>query len=171
MQSEFDVIWKCQKQFYPDIFTDAFYESISGKGMRATSAAFWITYKFNTADIKDIDDNLKNQFTYQYNLRDKKKLQAYKWRSDAVSKQLSKEQAAYVITEINSNINNSSGYLGDISDRSKELYFNKETIGQYLYRQLKKTGMQGSKVRCFTDRIIWMNLKKYGRHRLSFTHS
>ena len=55
-----------------------------------------------------------------------------------MSKQLSKEQAAYVITEINSNINNSSGYLGDISDRSKELYFNKETIGQYLYRQLKK---------------------------------
>src|SRR5690606_10370482 len=59
------------------------------------------------------------------------------WRSEAISKQLEKEEVAYVITEINNNLNNSSGYLGAISDRSKELYFNKETVGQYLYRQLK----------------------------------
>src|SRR5690606_11194353 len=38
--------------------------------------------------------------------------------------------------EINNNLNNSSGYLGAISDRSKELYFNKQTAGQYLYQQL-----------------------------------
>ena len=42
-----------------------------------------------------------------------------------------------MITEINNNLNQSSGYLGAISDRSKELYFNKETVGQYLYKQLK----------------------------------
>jgi CRISPR-associated endonuclease Csn1 len=45
---------------------------------------------------------------------------------------------AYVITDINNNINQSSGYLGAISDRSKELFFNKETVGQCLYRKLKK---------------------------------
>jgi CRISPR-associated endonuclease Csn1 len=66
----------------------------------------------------------------------KRELQAYEWRSKAISEKLEKEEAAYVITEINNNLNNSSGYLGAISDRSKELYFNKETVGQYLYRQL-----------------------------------
>jgi CRISPR-associated endonuclease Csn1 len=68
----------------------------------------------------------------------KRNLKAYEWRSKAISEKLEKEEAAYVITEINNNLNNSSGYLGAISDRSKELYFNKETVGQYLYRQLKR---------------------------------
>ena len=58
-------------------------------------------------------------------------------RCAAIDKQLSKEEVAYVVTDINSNINNSSGYLGAISDRSKELYFNKITVGQFLYNQLK----------------------------------
>lgn len=47
------------------------------------------------------------------------------------------ESLAVVLQEINSNLNNSSGYLGAISDRSKELYFNNETVGEYLYQQLK----------------------------------
>src|SRR5690554_4649166 len=138
LQAEFDKVWNFQKQFYPEIFTDEFYKELQGKGQRATSAMFWKKYQFNTADLKNIDENLKNERTVKLNLRDKKKLQAYKWRSDAVSKQLEKEKAAYVITEINNNLNNSSGYLGAISDRSKELYFNKETVGQNLYNQLKE---------------------------------
>lgn len=137
LQSELDNVWNKQKEFYPEIFTDDFYNNLKGKGQRATSAAFWGTYGFNTADIKDLEDDLKNERTIKLNNRDKKKLQAYKWRSDAVTKQLSKEEAAYVITEINNDLNKSSGYLGAISDRSKELYFNKQTVGQYLYAQLK----------------------------------
>src|SRR5690606_25598321 len=91
-------------------------------GQRATSTSFWGRYQFNTAENKGS--------------RDEKKLQAYKWRAEAVSQRLEKEEAAYVITEINNDLNKSSGYLGAISDRSKELYFNKETVGQYLYKQL-----------------------------------
>jgi CRISPR-associated endonuclease Csn1 len=83
-----------------------------------------VKYKFNTAE---------NRGT-----REEKKLKAYEWRSKAISEKLEKEEAAYVITEINNNLNNSSGYLGAISDRSKELYFNKETVGQYLYRQIQR---------------------------------
>lgn len=124
LQAEFEKVWNTQREFYPDIFTDEFYRELQGKGQRATSAAFWGKYKFNTAENKAKS-------------REEKKLQAYKWRSDAVSLQLTKEEAAFVITEINNNLNNSSGYLGDISDRSKELYFNKETVGQCLYRQLQ----------------------------------
>ncbi|MEN4762778.1 type II CRISPR RNA-guided endonuclease Cas9 [Chryseobacterium sp. C39-AII1] len=125
LQSEFDKVWNFQKQFYAEILTDEFYKELKGKGQRATSAMFWSKYKFNTADNKAKS-------------REEKKLQAYQWRNDAVFKQLEKEEVAFVITEINNNLNNSSGYLGAISDRSKELYFNNQTVGQYLYQQLKE---------------------------------
>ncbi|WP_326983936.1 type II CRISPR RNA-guided endonuclease Cas9 [Chryseobacterium sp. MYb264] len=125
LQSEFDKVWNFQKKFYPEILTDEFYKELKGKGQRSTSAMFWAKYKFNTADNKAKS-------------REEKKLQAYQWRNDAVFKQLEKEEVAFVITEINNNLNNSSGYLGAISDRSKELYFNNQTVGQYLYQQLKE---------------------------------
>lgn len=136
LQAEFDKVWSFQKQFYPEILTDEFYAELKGKGQRATSAIFWNKYKFNVAEIKDFDDDFKNKFAAKHDKRTLKKIQAYKWRSDAVSMQLSKEEIAFVLTEINKNLNNSSGYLGAISDRSKELYFNKETVGQCLYKQL-----------------------------------
>ncbi|HTO38999.1 MAG TPA: type II CRISPR RNA-guided endonuclease Cas9 [Brumimicrobium sp.] len=138
LQAEFDKVWNFQKQFYPEILTVDFYKELEGKGQRATSSAFWRIYGFNTSDIKDIEESLKNEHTIKLNLREKKKLQAYKWRNDAIAIQLEKEQLAFVLTEINNNLNNSSGYLGAISDRSKELYFNKETVGQYLYKQLQE---------------------------------
>ncbi len=137
LQAEFDIIWNFQKQFHPEILTNEFYSLLKGKGQKATSALFWTTYNFNTADIKELELGLKNETTTKLHIRDQKKLQGYKWRSEATNKQLTKEQVAYVITEINNNLNNSSGYLGAISDRSKELYFNKETVGQYLYKQLQ----------------------------------
>ncbi|MFV7235944.1 type II CRISPR RNA-guided endonuclease Cas9 [Flavobacterium sp. ZB4R12] len=124
LQAEFDKAWDFQKKFYPEIFTDELYKELKGKGQRATSAIFWSKCGFNTAENKGN--------------RDEKKLQAYKWRSEAINKQLEKEEVAYVLTEINNNLNSSSGYLGAISDRSKELYFNNQTVGQYLYEQLKK---------------------------------
>lgn len=124
LQTEFDKIWNTQKQFYPEIFTNSFYDELKGKGQRATSAIFWKKFNFNTAENKGN--------------RDEKKIQAYQWRVDALNKKLEKEEIAYVITEINNDLNKSSGYLGAISNRSKELYFNKQTVGQYLYEQIKK---------------------------------
>lgn len=124
LNTELDKVWGFQKQFYPEILTDEFKKHLEGKGQRATSAAFWGQYGFNTAENKGS--------------RDEKKLKAYQWRSEAVAKQLTKEEVAYVITEINNDLNKSSGYLGAISDRSKELFFNKQTVGQYLYLQLKQ---------------------------------
>ena len=123
LQAEFNKIWEVQKKFHPDVLTEEFKKEIAGKGQRATSAIFWNTYNFNTAENKGT--------------RDEKKLQAYEWRTNALHTQLAKEEVAYVITEINNNLNSASGYLGAISDRSKELYFNKITVGQYLYKQLQ----------------------------------
>lgn len=136
LQAEFDAIWKFQKQFHPKILTDEFYNELKGKNKKATSTLFWATYGFNTAQIKDIDSDLRTIKTDKLNKRQEKKLQEYKWRNDALIKELGREELAYALTEINNSINNSSGYLGAISDRSKELYFNKETVGQNQYKQL-----------------------------------
>lgn len=154
LQAEFDKVWIFQKQFYPEILTDDFYKELQGKGQRATSASFWGKYQFNTAENKGN--------------REEKKLQAYKWRSEAISKQLEKEEVAYVITEINNNLNNSSGYLGAISDRSKELFFNHLTVGQYLYNQLKNNPHTRLKNQVFYRQdyldefeAIWQEQAKY----------
>ncbi|MFJ1350440.1 type II CRISPR RNA-guided endonuclease Cas9 [Capnocytophaga canimorsus] len=122
LQFELDKVWNFQKQFHSDILTDEFYAQLKGKGQRATSALFLAKYQIYTSENKGS--------------REDKKLQAYQWRVDALSKELTREQLAFVITEINNNLNNSSGYLGAISDRSKELYFNNETVGEYLWKQI-----------------------------------
>lgn len=125
LQAEFDKVWDKQKEFHPEILTSEFYQELQGKGQRATSTAFWNKYQFNTADIKGN--------------KEEKRLIAYEWRAKATREKLEREEMAYVLTEINNNLNNSSGYLGAISDRSKELYFKKLTVGQYLFQQLKQS--------------------------------
>lgn len=124
LQNELKKIWLFQKQFYPEILTDSFFEKITNKGKKATSKIFLSNYGIYTAENKGKRDEIK--------------LRAYEWRSEAINTKLSKEKLAYVITEINNNINSSSGYLGAISDRSKELFFNQQTVGEYLYTQLNK---------------------------------
>ncbi len=123
LQDEFEKVWQFQSRHYPEILTPEFKEQLTGKGKRFTLGVFIGSYQVYAAENRG--------------KRDEVKLQAYKWRSEAVDKQLSIEEVAYVLGEINNNISNSSGYLGAISDRSKELYFNKQTVGEYLYSQLK----------------------------------
>ncbi|MBK0381838.1 type II CRISPR RNA-guided endonuclease Cas9 [Pedobacter sp. SD-b] len=125
LQSELDKIWEFQKQFYPEILTEDLKKAITGQGKEGTRKRFLAIAKTYTAEAKGT--------------REDKKSQAYQWRCEGLTKQLSIEEVAFVITEINSNINSSSGYLGAISDRSKELYFNKQTVGEYLYQQLQKS--------------------------------
>ena len=124
LQREFDLIWNFQKEFYPDILTSDFCKALQGKNKTDSSSIFYNYYHFNTAENRGTKEQMR--------------LQAYRWRVDTLSKKLSKEEVAYVLVEINSNLNNSSNYLGNISDRSKELYFNKQTIGQFLYTKLKE---------------------------------
>ncbi|SDH16157.1 CRISPR-associated endonuclease Csn1 [Mucilaginibacter gossypii] len=154
LNAEFNKVWDLQSIYYPDVFDDDLKRTIEGKGQKATSAIFWTKYNFNTAENKGT--------------REDKKLQAYKWRSMAIHTQLSIEEAAFVIADINGNINNSSGYLGAISDRSKELYFNRQTIGQYLYHQLKDNPHTRTKGQVFYRQdyfdefeTIWETQAKY----------
>ncbi|MBL0323589.1 MAG: hypothetical protein IPP61_00145 [Cytophagaceae bacterium] len=123
LQNEFNTVWEVQKLHHPELLTDEFKKQLSGKGLKATKDIFLAKYKIYTSDNKAQD----------------KTLQKYEWRVKALTEKLDQEVLAYVISEINSNLNNSSGYLGAISDRSKELFFQKKTVGQYLYEQLKKS--------------------------------
>ena len=120
LQAEFDKIWHVQSAFYPDILTDDFKSKLHGFNKNQTSGAFYGVYNIETP---------KNSGKEGY-------LQALKWRTDALSKKLEIAEVAYALADINGAINNSSKRLAMISDRSKELYFNHQTIGQNLMQRL-----------------------------------
>lgn len=122
LQAEFDKIWDVQSKYYPTILTDDFRASIHGFNKTQTSGAFFGVHKIYTA---------KNSGKEGY-------LQALKWRTDALVKKLGIDEVAYILADINGAINNSSKRLAMISDRSKELYFNHLTVGQYLMQRLDK---------------------------------
>lgn len=124
LQAEFDCIWEIQKKDYPNILTDTLKENLQGKNKSQTWAI--CAKAFNLVGTKRTTKGLEQ------------KIENYQWRVNALSNKLDPETLAIVFQEINSQINNASGYLGDISDRSKELYFNKQTIGQYQMAQLDK---------------------------------
>lgn len=123
LQTEFDTIWNFQKQFYPGFLSVSLYEELKGKTKTITAG---ILRKLGLDGVE-----LKGK------LSEKKKLR-YDIRAKAVDHQCSLDEISEILPEINQNINQSSGYLGAISDRSKELYFNNQTVGQFLYQQIEK---------------------------------
>ena len=122
LQAEFDTIWEFQKQFYPESLTTEHQENLYGKNKGDTIKYFEKTMSLERAENKGAD----------------KKLQQYEWRQKAIKEKLELAEVTFILTEINNQINNSSGYLGAISARSKKLFFNNLTVGQYLYNQLKE---------------------------------
>lgn len=119
---EFDRIWDCQCVYYPDVLTPQFKELVRGKSSQVTTKLFKQQYNLFTADNKEKD----------------KRLQSYRRRADALNRCLDVEEVAAALCDVNRDVNASSGYLGAISDRSKELFFNKQTVGQYLMSELDK---------------------------------
>ena len=119
---EFEKIWNEQKKYYPEILTDEFKRQLEAKTKTSTSKIFLGKYGIYSADLKGLD----------------RKLQPVKWRVEALRQQVDKDVLAFVISDLKGQIVNTSGLLGAISDRSKELYFNKQTIGQYLWASLKE---------------------------------
>lgn len=122
--AEFNRIWTAQQQFYPDILTPSLRESLQGKNEKQTWAIcqepFGIVGKKRSGKP------------------DEQRVENYRWRTEALTKQMGLEELAIVFQKINSQINNASGYLGNISDRSKELDFRNQTVGQYQWDELQK---------------------------------
>ena len=127
LQNELDRIWNFQQSFYPEILTQNFREQIRDKGQKNTSQIFLREYQIYTADNKGAD----------------KLSRALQWRVEGLSRKLSVEELAFVMSDLNGSISGSSGYLGAIGDRSKELYLGKQTVGQYLMEKLN-TNPNGS---------------------------
>jgi len=122
LQDEFDRIWDRQKQAYPELLTDELKEELRGRGRNDSSKLLYAKCEISTAK----------------NTGKEKTLQEFRWRAEALHHPLEVEQLAYVICDLRGKINASSGYLGAIGDRSKELIFNHLTVGQYLIRQLEE---------------------------------
>ncbi|TDD95191.1 type II CRISPR RNA-guided endonuclease Cas9 [Flavobacterium cellulosilyticum] len=124
LQKEMEKIVYYQNPFHSEQMNNKLLEDIQGKSRTQTSQHFTKTLKIELAENKGT--------------REETKLQHYKWRDEALTNELDLKVLALILTEINNQINQSSGYLGAISDRSKELYFNQETVGQFQYKQLQK---------------------------------
>ena len=150
MQAEFDKVWNFQKQFYP-FLTDKLKEELRGKAEKATWAIC-----APSKDVKKKDEvfvwkwteteRILNENGYSYDNVEKEKtlvgrkregntaeqkIENFVWRAKALSEKIHPEELIVVLQKINGQISGSSGYLGAISDRSKELHFNKQTVGQY----------------------------------------
>lgn len=123
LENELDRIWVFQKQFYPELLDDETKKQLSRMGKAGASKLFFAKFNLYTAENKGKD----------------RKMTALQWRIDALKLQLDKAILAYVVSDLCGAIQSSSGYLGDISDRSKELSFNQETVGQYLWRCIQDT--------------------------------
>lgn len=135
LQTEFDKVWQIQEKFYPDLLTDELKESLEGKNKSQSWAI--CAKSFGISGMKRTTKGNELKF------------ENYQWRVKALSEKMDLEELAIVLQEINGQINNASGYLGDISDRSKELYFNHQTVGQYLMEQLGKNSNYSLKNKVF----------------------
>lgn len=134
LNAEFDRIWECQQKVYP-VLTAELREQLRGKNEKATWAI--LAEPLGLVGLKR--DGKKTDV----------KRENYQWRAEAVDGVIDKEKLAVVLSRINVDINGTSGYLGEISDRSKLLYFKKQTIGQYLYKLIKKNPHQSLKKKVF----------------------
>lgn len=120
LQKEFDKICTFQQQYHADYLTADFIASIKGIDKKTTIELFRKAYGITPLEVGG---------------KDKRKTQ-FELRAKALEEPIGMEELVYVFAELNSAISNASGYLGSISDRSKELYFDHLTVGQYLMKQL-----------------------------------
>ncbi len=177
LQNELNLIWNKQKEFYPEILNNDILEEIKGKNSSQTWAilAKYFVWK-EECKIWDNENSSYEKVITENKIvgikRNKKgielKIENYKWRNDALTNKIGLEELAIVIQNINGEISSSSGYLGAISDRSKELYFKKQTVGQYLYEIIKNNPNESLKNRVFYRQdyldefeTIWENQSKY----------
>ncbi len=147
LQGELDRVWNFQRNFYPELLTNEVKEKIMNKNGNQTweiLQQYFVWKELVTKwDEKKGESYHEEQEKKLVGTNNNKKgydlkLENYEYRTLALKEKLEIEKLAVVLKEINNEIYGSSGYLGAISDRSKELYFNKETVGQTLYKSLQQ---------------------------------
>lgn len=122
--AEFDRIWNFQRQFYPGILTDTLKDGLQGKNEKQTWAA--------CAGPFGIEGMRRETKGWEQKKED------YAWRAESLERNIGLERLAIVLQKVNGQLKSSSGYLGAISDRSKELFFRNQTVGEYQMEELGK---------------------------------
>ncbi|MDE6352241.1 MAG: type II CRISPR RNA-guided endonuclease Cas9 [Muribaculaceae bacterium] len=124
LENEFYRIVDCQVKFYPQL-TPEFVESLKGKNDSQT----WkmLSSVLDIKGAKRVSGRGREQ-----------KIEELTWRVQALKERVDAEVLAHILAKINGSIASASGLLSAMSDRSKELIVNNETIGQYKYRKLKE---------------------------------
>lgn len=120
LMGELNSIVEFQKQYYPEVFDNNFLGLIENKSAKAVKAILYKNFGIETFEIKGKE----------------RKLTTLQIRVTALTQKVELNQLACAIASICGQIANSSGYLGAISDRSKELVIQKLTVGQYLMQKL-----------------------------------
>ena len=121
LENEIIRIIQSQRKFHADLPPDLELQ-IGSKSKNATN------YYFTKVLGIEYAENKGN--------REEKKKKVYYLRDKALNAIIEKNEIAYIIGEIKDAIAKASGYLGNISNRSKELVFNNQTVGQYQYAKL-----------------------------------
>ncbi|NCC99869.1 MAG: type II CRISPR RNA-guided endonuclease Cas9 [Bacteroidia bacterium] len=129
LEQEFDKVFDKQNLFYPEILSQELKEELRRKKRDAVWAICAKTFKEKGFEL--VGTKRQGKVADQ-------KLENYKLRASALTEKLDLEQFVIVMQQINAQLNASSGYLGAISDRSKELYFENQTVGQYQMAELDK---------------------------------
>lgn len=124
LKAELDRIWARQREYHGEVLSHELKEKIAGKAQKAT----WAILKEPWSLVGE------KRTTKGY----EQKVENYQWRVDALTQKLSLEQLAVVVQQVNGAITGSSGLLGAISDRSKQLMIQDLTVGQFLYAQIQR---------------------------------
>lgn len=164
LQAEFDRVFDKQMSFYPEFLSLELKEELRGKKRDAVWAICAKRFKEKGFDLVGV----KKQKAAE------QKIENYSWRSKALYEKMDLEQFVIIIQQINIQLNNSSGYLGAISDRSKELFFNHQTVGEYLMAELSKDPHYSLRNKVFYRQdyldefeTIWQTQAKYHKELTS----
>ncbi|MBS1488730.1 MAG: type II CRISPR RNA-guided endonuclease Cas9 [Bacteroidetes bacterium] len=139
LQAEFDKIFDKQLSFHSEILSLELKEELRGKKRDAVWAICAKAFKEKGFELVGKKRQGK---------ADEQKKENYAWRANGLTEKLDLEKLVIVLQQINVQLNSSSGYLGAISDRSKELFFNiikkedgtdrAQTVGEYQMSVLGK---------------------------------
>lgn len=124
LKAELLRIWNKQREYHGELLSHVLLEQITNKNQKATWAI--LREPWNLVGEKRTTKSVD------------KKVEDYQWRVDALHRRMELEQLAVVVQQVNGAISTSSGLLGAISDRSKELMIQDLTVGQFLYKQIKE---------------------------------
>ena len=146
-------IWTAQKKYYTFELTDELYDKVIGNVGDKVAGILNDAWK--------IDKSSKSK---------KQSREDFEIRVKALTEKIDLEQISAALQNIAKQMKNSSGYLGDIADRSKELVTGNLTVGQYKMKILRENPNQSIKKLIFYRSDYMDEFEKIWERQRSFHH-